>query len=142
MRSSIRNEMTRLGKSLACFWIGVAAWLSDRWAWTLPALIGVVVGVSLSRLQRQHHNAGKKGLPPFELGSLLILLLFVASFVYLYLTFLVLELGRSLGYSPWVLGLGTVLLSLILVGLGAVFILKRRVPQWLLQVWDWLLAER
>ena len=134
--------MTRLGKSLAWFWIGVAVWLSDRWAWTLPALIGVVVGVSLSRVQRQHHEAGKKGLPPFELGSLLILLLFISSFVYLYLAFLVLELGRSMGFSSWTLGTGVILLFFVLLVLGGVIVLKRKIPRWLSRVWDWLLEER
>ena len=133
--------MTRLGRLLVWFWVALAIWLSDRWAWTIQALGGVMVGVSVARLQRQHREEGKGGLPPFEAGSLLILLV-LTSVAYLYLLYLMVQLGKAEGVSVGGLLLGLTGLSMILVGLGAVFLLKVKLPRWLSQVWDWLLEER
>lgn len=134
--------MTRLGRLLVAFWIGVAIWLSDRWAWTLPSLVGIIVGVSLSRAQQRHRQRGRKGLPPFETTSVLAIVLCAASFLYLYLFFLLNEFGQELPFSPLALGLGALLLSVVLVGLLAVFWKRWAVPHWLLRAWDWLLEER
>ena len=129
--------MSRLGRVLIWFWIGVAIWFSERWAWTLPAVLGVMIGVWIARAQREHSRKGKQGLPPFEFGSLLI----IVSFVYLYVFFLVFQLGDE-GHALFGLLLGLMALSLLLVGLGAVTILKRKVPRWVSNVWDRLLEER
>ena len=130
--------MSRLGRWLVACWIALAVWLSDRWAWALPALIGVLVGVAISRMQRTHHTRGLKGLPPFELGSLLIL----TGFLYLYAIFLMLQLSRSSGQLSVGLLAGLAVLSLLLLGLAAIFLLKVKVPRWLLRVWERLLQER
>ena len=130
--------MSRLGRWLVAFWIALAVWLSDRWAWALPALIGVLLGVAIYRMQRSHHEKGLKGLPPFELGSLLIL----TGFLYLYVLFLMFHLARSSGEFSLGLLTGLAVLSLLLLGLAAVFLLKVRVPRWLLRVWKRLLEER
>ena len=132
------TPMSRLGRFLIWFWIGVAIWMSERWAWTLPALIGVVVGVWIARAQREHYRKRKQGLPPFELGSLLILV----SFAYLYSFFLMFQGGEEGLRSRVGLALGCVTLSLVLLAVGAVTIGKRKVPGWLSKVWDRLLEER
>jgi hypothetical protein len=134
--------MSRLGRLLVWFWIAVAVWISDRWAWTLPALGGVIAGVTLSRMQQKHREKGAKGLPPFEMSSLLIMLLISASFVYLYVMFLLFELGREEGHALVGLAVGFVIVSLIFLGLGTVVVLKLKVPGWLSRLWDWLLEER
>ena len=134
--------MTRLGRVLVVCWIGVAIWLSDRWAWMLPACGGIVVGVSLARFQRRHLTRGRKGLPPFEAASLLAIVLCTASFVYLYLFVLLNELGQDLPLSPITLGIGAAFLVVVLVGLIAIFYRRWTAPRWLLRAWNWLLEER
>jgi hypothetical protein len=130
--------MSRLGRWLVGFWIALAVWFSDRWAWALPALIGVLAGVAIVRLQRTHYAKRLKGLPPFELGSLLIL----TGFLYLYVLFLLFHLSRTAGGFSLGLLTGLVLLSLLLLGLAAVFLLKMKVPRWLSRAWKHLIEER
>ncbi|MBI4004070.1 MAG: hypothetical protein HY353_03530 [Candidatus Omnitrophica bacterium] len=130
--------MSRLDRWLVGCWIALAVWFSDRWAWTLPALIGVLGGVAIARLQRTHHAKRLKGLPPFELGSLLIL----TGFLYLYVVFLLFHLSRTAGGFSLGLLTGLVLLSLLLLGFAAVFLLKKKVPRWLSRVWKHLIEER
>ena len=130
--------MSRLSRWLVGFWIALAVWLSDRWAWTLPALIGVFIGVGISRMQQRHYAKSMKGLPPFELGSLLIL----TGFLYLYVVFLLFALGRSNGQFSLGLLVGLALLPLLLLGLAAVFLFKVRLPRWLSRAWNRLLEER
>ena len=134
--------MSRLGRGLVWFWVAVSIWLSDRWAWTLPAVGGVIVGVALARIQRDHYTRRTKGLPPFELVSLLIILLTCTSFVYLYVVFLLFGGRRPEGAARLGLFLGFLLIALLLVGALALAVRKLRVPPWLSRVWDWLLAER
>ena len=139
--------MSRWGRWLMGFWIALAIWMSDRWVWMLPALIGVVVGTIISRMQRKSPPKGGEGLPPFELGSLLILV----SFVYLYLMFFVFQLRRtrellwleeSVEPPSRLLIVGVVGLSLVLFGLGAALIWKMKVPAQLSRLWERLLEER
>lgn len=107
-----------------------------------------MAGVSFSKWQRQRGgHLGRRGGLPIDLGPLLILV----GIVYLYLTFLVLELVRTrelveleevaVQPSRWLL-VGFVCLSSVLLGLGAVLVLKLNVPRWLSRWWDWLLQER
>ena len=137
IQDQAHTPMSRLGKFLVWFWIGVAVWFSERWAWVLPAMLGVVIGVWIAKAQRAHYRKGKPGLPPFELGSLLI----IVSFVYLYVSFLIFQFGEE-GHSLFGLLLGFVALSLLLVGLSTMVILKRKLPRWMSNVWDRLLEER
>jgi len=130
--------MTHLGRVLVVFWIAVAIWFSDRWVWPLPALIGVLIGVWISHAQRQHQRKRLSALPPFELGSLLM----IASFVYLYVLFLLLGLGRSSGPKGFGLIVGLVVLPLLLIGLIGAIAGKVQLPRWVLKLWDQLLEER
>ena len=129
--------MSKLDRWLVGFWVALAVWFSDRWAWALPALVGVLVGVAITRLQRTHYEKRLKGLPPFEFGSLLIL----TGFLYLYVIFLLFHLSRAADqFSPGLLA-GLVLLSILLLGLAAVFLFKMKIPRWLLRAWKRLLEE-
>ena len=129
--------MSRLGKLLVWFWVGVAVWLSERWAWTLPAVIGMALGVWIAKAQQEYRRHKKRGLPPFELGSLLILV----SFLYLYLLFLIFQGGEEETGSGVGLGIGVVVLSLLLLGAGAAAIGKLRLPRWVASAWERLLEE-
>jgi uncharacterized BrkB/YihY/UPF0761 family membrane protein len=118
--------------------IGLGVWLSDRWTWMVPALVGVVVGVALYRIHRVSRARRIPQLPPAELGSLLIL----TGFLYLYVVFLMLQLSRATGQVSVGLVAGLVVLSALLVGLAAVFLLKVKVPRRLGRLWKRLLEDR
>lgn len=132
-------------RRLIVFCLAVAVWLSDRWIWTLPALLGVTLGIMMTR--RNPGGAPKHPGLASELGSLLVLV----SFVYLYLVFLVFQLRRVMELlalqetaeapSP-VLLLGMVVLTAVLLGLGAVLIFRMAIPGWLSRLWSRLLEER
>ena len=132
--------MSKLTNALLWCGIGVSIWLSDRWSWTLPAVIGVGVGVYVAKAQRRTPHQPAAGVPAFELGSLLIL----TSFVYLYVIFLVLLFFESDEARPAAAGLlaAAVLLSLLLAGLIASTVFHRRPPAWLSTLWSRLLDER
>ncbi len=118
---------------LAC-WIGLAIWISDQWAWLVPALIGVILGLSLERARRSQRRQ-PRGFPPSELGPLLIL----SSFAYLYVVFLIFVMGRE---SRSVLGLVLGILCLTLaLGLMIIRWWKGTVPAWVSRVWEALLKE-
>ena len=136
--------MGRLRASLLGCSVVMAVWLSDRCVWVLPGLIGVSLGVALSRRQPELDEAGDL---PVALSSLLI----IAGFVYLYVTFLVLELRRMLelfdleeetAQPSWLFIGGVTALSLLLLGLGAALLLKLKLPSWLSKTWRFLLEER
>ena len=140
--------MNRFGSWLLIGWVGVAVWLSDRWVWTLPGLAGVVAGVSFSKWQRRpRHKTRAGGRLSVDLGPLLILV----GFVYLYLTFLILEFVRvrelieledaTLQPSRFLL-MGFIGLSSLLLGLSAMLVLRLKTPTWLARSWEWLLQER
>lgn len=133
--------MTRLGRLLLIGWVAIAVWLSERWASMLPAVLGVLIGVWLSRLQQAHYTKHRKGLPPFELISLLVILLCVASLVYVYLMFLLLGPSQDPARFSIGLGLGAVSLVCLLVGLGTIWQRKLRLPNWCLRCWQWLIQE-
>ena len=127
--------MSRLSRCLVGGSMAIAIWLSDRWLWTAPALVGVVLGVVMSRRQRPaHQTVGWGG----GLGALLVM----ASFLYLYVLFLIFELGREGRPSLLGLLLGLVMLPLLLCGVGQALIGKGRIPRWLSRVWEQLLEER
>ena len=127
------------------FCLAVAVWLSDRWVWTLPALLGVTLGILMTR-QGQGEPSGQRKLAS-ELGSLLVLV----SFVYLYLVLLIFQLRRVMELfalqdavdapSP-LLFLGMIVLSTVLLGLGAILIFRMAIPGWLSRLWNQLLEER
>ena len=126
--------MSRLGSLVLACWIGLAVWLSDQWAWLLPALIGVIVGLSLERAQRSPQRRSL-GVPPSALGSLLIL----SSLAYLYVVFLIFVMGRE-SRSVLGLALGLLLLTLVL-GLLIIRWWKGSVPSWVSRLWEALLKE-
>lgn len=130
--------MSKRGRWLVVCLLALAVWLSDRWAWALPALIGVVIGVAIVQIHRHRRGRGTNDLPVSELSSLMIL----ASFLYLYVFFLLCEMGRSTGRVSAGLVLGSVGLLVILVGLVAVFLMRVKVPRWLSKAWRRLLEER
>ena len=139
-------DMSRLSRWLVAFWIAVAIWMSDRWVWILPALIGVVVGTAISRAQSKHPRARDKALRPREMGSLMVL----TSFVYLYLAFIVfqvrrvhelLQLEEPIEPPPAWLLVGLMGLSFLAVGLGAVLLSRTIIPRWLSRLWDRLLED-
>ncbi len=140
--------MNRLGGLLLIGWIGVAVWLSDRWIWVVPGLGGVVAGVAFSKGQRRPRSRSTTGgWHTGGLGPLLVL----AGFVYLYLTFLILEFTRvrelieledAAPLPSRLLLLGCAGLSLILLGLSAMLLLNLKTPAWLARSWEWLLEER
>lgn len=132
--------MSRLANALVWCGIGAAIWLSERWSWLLPAIIGVGVGVQVAKVQRRNRRQRATGVPALELGSLLIL----ASFVYLYVVFLAFiffefDEGR---YPLAGLMVGLALLSFLLVGLVASTVFHRTPPTWLSTLWNRLLEER
>ena len=138
--------MSRLGRWLLGFWIAVAIWMSDRWVWTLPALIGVVVGTAISRAQSKHPRARDKALRLREIGPLMVL----TSFVYLYLAFIVFQLRRvhellqleePIELPPVWLAVGMIALSITATVLGAMLISRTTVPRWLSRLWDRLLED-
>lgn len=134
--------MSRLGRGLVWCWVAVAIWLSDRWTWTLPAFGGVLAGVALTRIQQDHYTRRTKGLPPFELVSLLIILLTCTSFVYLYVVFLLFGGRRPEGAVRLGVFLGFLLIALLLVCALALAVRKLKIPRQLSDIWKWLLAER
>lgn len=131
---------------ILAFCLAVAVWMSDRWMWTLPALLGVISGTLMSRPSRTpaangHDTSGS------PLGALLVLV----SFVYLYLTFLIFQIKRlhdlfaleGTADRPSVLFLiGVVALSLLLLGLGGILLFRMKIPQWLSKMWEQLVEER
>lgn len=128
---------------LACA-IAMAAWLSDHWVLMLPGLLGVMVGIWYSR--QPVADPPSRG-PLAGLSALLVLV----SFVYLYVAFLILQvrllqqlwaLEEPLGRPMLGLLVGSVGLTLVLAGLGAVLILKLTIPRGLLALWGWLTGSR
>ena len=137
--------MIRIGRWLIAIWVALAAWLSDQWLWTLPTLAGVLGCVRLTQLQRHLRRRGTR-LEPDEPLTLLLMLLALASFVYLYVVYLVFQLGSWFhpddepGRPGWGLLVGC-------IGLGvlAAFLVRMvralRSPRWALTLWQWLLDE-
>jgi len=130
--------MTPVGRWAIAFWVAAAVWMSDRWVWPLPALLGVGLGVWISHLQRAHRRKRSAGLPPFELGTLLV----IVGFLYVYVLYLLLGLGHSDKPAAFGLVLGLIILPLVLVGLVAWGTGKGKVPKWMARVWAQLVAER
>jgi hypothetical protein len=127
--------------------VAIAIWLSDRWVWVLPALIGVMAGTAFVNSGKPPRSFWGPVELPATLGSLLI----VISFLDLSVVFLILQVGRLLelgalgepaGPVPGLVMAGTVALVLLVLGAGAVVLAGLRVPQWMKTVWRRLLEER
>ena len=141
----VRMKTITSPRGMIGFCVAVAVWLSDRWIWTFPALFGVTLGLVMTR-RGQGESSDQMGLAS-ELGSLLVLV----SFVYLYLVFLIFQLRRVTELvtfqdavdapSPLLL-LGMIVLTAVLLGLGAVLIFRMAIPGWLSRLWSRLLEER
>ena len=118
--------------------LAIAVWLSDRWMWVLPSLLGVLMGVAIVRIQRRRRG-GKATEHPASEWSVLIIL---TGFLYLYVFFLLCEAARSAGRASPGLLVGFVALLAVLAGLIAAFLLKVKIPRWLSKLWNRLLEER
>ena len=122
---------------IACL-LAIAVWVSDRWAWVLPSLLGVLIGVAILRIHRRRRGRKTADLPASEWSALLIL----TGFLYLYVFFLLFETARSAGRASPGLLVGFVVWLAVLTGLVAVFLLNAKIPRWLSKLWRRLLEER
>jgi phosphatidylglycerophosphate synthase len=130
--------MSTSGRWLVACLLAVAVWVSDRWAWVLPALLAVLIGVAIARIHRRRRGRKATNLPASEWSVLLIL----TGFLYLDVYFLLFESARSAGRASPGLLVGFVVLLAILTGLVAVFLLNVKIPRWLSKLWRQLLEER
>ena len=118
--------------------LAVAVWVSDRWVWALPSLLGVLMGVAIVRIHRRRRGRKAADLPASEWSVLVIL----TGFLYLYVFFFLCEAARSAGRMSVGLVLGLVGLLAVLTGLIAAFLLQVKIPRWLSKLWNRLLEER
>ena len=118
-----------------CCMIAMAAWLSEQWLWTLPALIGVIIGVAISRAGRQ---GGPLAGHALTLGTILL----VASFVYLYVLLLVFWLRDPSVFPVKGIMASFVCVLFLLLGLGAMASFGVRMPTWISRLGDALLKDR
>ena len=130
--------MSTSGRWLVACLLAIAVWMSDRWAWALPSLLGVLIGVAILRIHRRRRGRKAANLPASEWSVLLIL----TGFLYLYVFFLLFESARSEGRASPGLLVGFVVWLAVLTGLVAVFLLNAKIPRWLSKLWRRLLQER
>ena len=129
----------------AALWaVAVAVWMSDRWLWMVPGLLGVLGGVRLAR-----YRAGSAA--DLQLGERFGSLLILAGMVYLYVVLIALEWCRWRAlvdeselpqHPPLLLISASTVVLLALLAWGALLLLRLPPPRWLLRLWAFLLQPR